>query len=113
MPERRAPTRGADTVHFLDTKSWADLFHYGSEDLPVAAGVAAAAVASVLLNRWLAQKAEQRNPPTGRFITVDDVRLHYVERGTGTPLVLLHGNGSMIDDFKSSGLIDLAAKDYG
>jgi pimeloyl-ACP methyl ester carboxylesterase len=69
-------------------------------------------VASVLLNRWLAQKAERRNPPTGRFITVDDVRLHYVERGTGTPLVLLHGNGSMIDDFQSSGLIDLAAKDY-
>src|SRR6185295_3733435 len=48
----------------------------------------------------------------GRFITVDGVRLHYVDRGTGTPLVLLHGNGSMIEDFQSSGLIDLAAKDY-
>ena len=53
-----------------------------------------AAVASALLNRWLAQKAERRNPPIGRFITVKGVRLHYVERGTGTPLVLLHGNGS-------------------
>jgi pimeloyl-ACP methyl ester carboxylesterase len=71
-----------------------------------------AAVASALLNRWLAQKAERRNPPIGRFITVDGVRLHYVEGGTGTPLVLLHGNGSMIEDFQSSGLIDLAAKDY-
>ena len=30
-------------------------------------------------------------PPIGRFITVEGVRLHYVERGTGTPLVLLHG----------------------
>ena len=28
------------------------------------------------------------------------------------PLVLLHGNGSMIEDFQSSGLIDLAAKKY-
>jgi hypothetical protein len=80
--------------------------------LPITAGVVVAAVASALLNRWLAQKAERRNPPLGRFITVDGVRLHYVERGTGTPLVLLHGNGSMIEDFQSSGLIDLAAQKY-
>ena len=68
--------------------------------------------ASAILNRVLAKKAERRNPPTGRFITVDGVRLHYVERGTGRPLVLLHGNGSMIQDFESSGLVDLAAKKY-
>jgi len=35
-----------------------------------------------------------------------------VERGEGEPLVLLHGNGSMIQDFKSSGLIDMAAAEY-
>jgi pimeloyl-ACP methyl ester carboxylesterase len=80
--------------------------------LPIAAGVVVAAVASAVLNRWLAKKAERQNPPKGGFITVDGVRLHYVERGTGTPLVLLHGNGSMIEDFQSSGLIDLAAKKY-
>lgn len=80
--------------------------------LPIAAGIVVAAVASAVLNGWLARKAERRNPPQGRFITVDGVRLHYVERGTGTPLVLLHGNGSMIEDFQSSGLIDLAAKKY-
>jgi pimeloyl-ACP methyl ester carboxylesterase len=44
---------------------------------------------------------------------VNGVRLHYVERGSGPPLVLLHGNGSMIQDFESSGLIDLAAESYG
>jgi pimeloyl-ACP methyl ester carboxylesterase len=80
--------------------------------VPIAAGVVVAAVAAALLNRWLAQKAERRNPPLGRFVTVDGVRLHYVERGTGTPLVLLHGNGSMIEDFQSSGLIDLAAQKH-
>ena len=80
--------------------------------LPIAAGVVVAAGVSALLNRWLAQKAERRNPPLGRFITVDGVRLHYVDRGTGTPLVLLHGNGSMIEDFQSSGLIDMAAENY-
>jgi pimeloyl-ACP methyl ester carboxylesterase len=79
---------------------------------PVVTGIIAALAASAILNRVLAKKAERRNPPTGRFITVDGVRLHYIERGTGSPLVLLHGNGSMIQDFESSGLVDLAAKKY-
>jgi pimeloyl-ACP methyl ester carboxylesterase len=65
-----------------------------------------------LVNRHLAKKAEHDNPPAGRFLEVNGVRLHYFERGAGDPLVLLHGNGSMIQDFESSGLIDLAAKDY-
>src|SRR5690606_18514928 len=52
------------------------------------------------------------NPPAGRFLAVDGVRLHYVDRGEGAPLVLLHGNGSMIQDFESSGLIELAARKY-
>src|SRR6185503_14990260 len=59
-----------------------------------------------------ANKAERDNPPAGRFLDVNGVRLHYVERGTGDAVVLLHGNGSMIQDFESSGLIDLAAKDH-
>jgi len=80
--------------------------------LPAAVGLGVAAVASALLNRWLTQRAERSNPPLGRFVTVGGVRLHYVERGEGTPLILLHGNGSMIQDFQCSGLIDLAAKKY-
>jgi Alpha/beta hydrolase family len=100
-------------VHIHQTKSSAlASSSMAGKALPIAAGVVVAAVASALLNRWLAKKAERRNPPVGRIITVEGVRLHYVERGTGTPLVLLHGNGSMIEDFQSSGLIDLAAKKY-
>jgi pimeloyl-ACP methyl ester carboxylesterase len=64
------------------------------------------------VNRHLAKNAENDNPPVGQFLEVNGVRLHYVERGSGTPLVLLHGNGSMMQDFESSGLIDLAAKNY-
>jgi pimeloyl-ACP methyl ester carboxylesterase len=67
---------------------------------------------SALINRQLAKNAESDNPPAGQFLEIDGVRLHYVERGSGTPLVLLHGNGSMIQDFESSGLIDLAARNY-
>ena len=79
----------------------------------VAAAVAVGALAATaLLNRHLAKKAEHDNRPAGHFLDVDGVRLHYVERGSGEPLVLLHGNGSMIQDFESSGLVDLAAKNY-
>ena len=67
---------------------------------------------TAFLNRRLAKKAEQDNPPAGQFLEVEGVRLHYVERGSGEPLVLLHGNGSMIQDFESSGLVDLAAKNF-
>jgi pimeloyl-ACP methyl ester carboxylesterase len=78
-----------------------------------ASAVAIGALAAIaLINRHLANKAEHNNPPAGRFLDVNGVRLHYVERGAGDPLVLLHGNGSMIEDFESSGLIDLAAKNH-
>jgi hypothetical protein len=79
----------------------------------VAVVAAGALAATALLNRHLAKKAEHDNPPEGQFLDVDGVRLHYVERGSGEPLVLLHGNGSMIQDFESSGLVDLAAKNTG
>ena len=79
--------------------------------MAAAATVGALAI-SALVNRRLAKNAENDNPPAGQFLEVNGVRLHYVERGSGTPLVLLHGNGSMIQDFESSGLIDLAAKNY-
>ena len=42
------------------------------------------------------------------FITVAGTRLRYFESGTGTPVVLLHGNGSMIEDFVCSGILDHA-----
>jgi hypothetical protein len=81
--------------------------------LVAASAVAIAALAAAaIVNKRLANKAERDNPPAGRFLDVNGVRLHYVERGTGEAVVLLHGNGSMIQDFESSGLIDLAAKDH-
>ncbi len=45
-------------------------------------------------------------PPAFRFITVDETRLRYLDSGSGAPVVLLHGNGSMIEDFVSSGIMD-------
>jgi pimeloyl-ACP methyl ester carboxylesterase len=75
-----------------------------------AAGTALAGTA--LLNRSRAKRAERDNPPLGEFVTVDGVRLHYVERGKGPDLVLLHGNGTMIEDWEVSGLLDALAKTH-
>jgi pimeloyl-ACP methyl ester carboxylesterase len=41
-----------------------------------------------------------------RFITVDGIRLRCLDRGCGTAVLLLHGNGSMIEDFIASGIMD-------
>ena len=74
--------------------------------------VALALAASAVMVQWRTRRTEKANPPQGRFVDVDGVRLHYIERGEGQPLVLLHGNGSMIQDFGVSGLIDLASRRY-
>jgi pimeloyl-ACP methyl ester carboxylesterase len=71
-----------------------------------------AVMAAALFVRHKTRQAERAHPPIGQFIEVDGVRLHYVERGQGQPLVLLHGNGSMIEDFDISGLLGLAANQY-
>src|SRR5882672_10949200 len=54
----------------------------------------------------LALVANAVDPAVGRFITVDGTRLHYIDRGSGIPVILLHGNGSMIGDFVSSGITE-------
>ncbi len=72
----------------------------------------AALVATAVLNRYLAKRAEHDNPPSGKFVNIDGLDVHYVDRGEGPALVLLHGNGSMLQDFVSSGLIEAAAADH-
>lgn len=77
-------------------------------------GIAATAIAGLgaaaLINAALARRAERRNPPRGAFLDVDGVRLHYIERGSGPPVVLLHGNQTMAEDFAISGVFDLLAQ---
>ena len=73
--------------------------------LPALLGVAAAIVA----NDLVARAAERRHPPRGRLVTVDGNTLHVIERGGGSPVLLLHGNGAMAEDFVVSGLVDRLA----
>lgn len=79
----------------------------------IAAGSAVAAlVGSALFNKANARRAEASTPPVGKFVEVDGVRLHYVDRGEGPTVVLLHGNGVMLQDFEVSGVLGLAAEHH-
>jgi alpha-beta hydrolase superfamily lysophospholipase len=78
--------------------------------VPTLLGSAAALGASALYAVAKTREAERQTPPIGEFMTVDGVRLHYLERGHGPALVLIHGNGMMIQDFLVSGIVDDLAK---
>ncbi len=63
-----------------------------------------------LVNGAQSKRAERDHPPLGRFLEVGGARLHYVERGSGPPILLVHGNGTMVEDWMISGLFDELAK---
>ncbi len=66
----------------------------------LAAGGALAIAATV--NQLAAWRAERRYPPIGGFLNVDGIRLHYIDKGDGPPVVLIHGAGAMMQDFSLS-----------
>lgn len=78
----------------------------------LATAVAVAAAASAALIAWRTRRAERENPAVGGIVEVDGVRLHYVDRGSGPVVVLLHGNGSMIEELAASGVLELSARTH-
>jgi pimeloyl-ACP methyl ester carboxylesterase len=75
--------------------------------LAILVGVVLANLALQFIARWV-------NPLIGQLMEIDGERLHYIERGNraASTLVMLHGNGTLIQDLTISGLVDAAAKDY-
>jgi pimeloyl-ACP methyl ester carboxylesterase len=83
-------------------------------------GAAAALAGAALYNRSQSRRAERDNPPVGRFVELDGLRLHYLDEGPadagttgvggGPPVVLLHGNAVTLDDWIVSGVFDLAVR---
>jgi pimeloyl-ACP methyl ester carboxylesterase len=80
--------------------------------LGAAALTTAALGAAALWNARRARQAERNNPPHGLFFEIDGVHLHYLDRGDGPTVVLLHGNGAMVEDFEISGVFDRLAERY-
>jgi pimeloyl-ACP methyl ester carboxylesterase len=61
--------------------------------------LAALAVAVVALN-WTYGRLPSEPKPSGSFIRVGSLRIHYLERpGSGTPVVLIHGLPGTAEDF--------------
>ncbi|QBE63681.1 alpha/beta fold hydrolase [Pseudoduganella lutea] len=76
------------------------------------AAAAGALAAAYMVVRSKTKQAEAEHPPAGEFVTVDGVKLHYLRRGAGPVVVLLHGNGATSLDFELSGLVDMLARDH-
>ena len=73
----------------------------------------AAALGGLMIANYLvARRTEGRHPPEGSFLEVDGVKLHYSDRGRGSPIVLIHGNVVAGDDYDTSGLSDLLLKQH-
>ena len=74
------------------------------QKVAIGTGIALAAAAVAVHFKTRADEAAHR--PVGKFLTVDGVRLHYIDEGKGPPVVLIHGNAMMVEDFITSGLVD-------
>ncbi|SAK56860.1 alpha/beta hydrolase fold protein [Caballeronia catudaia] len=77
---------------------------------PLIGGVALASLGIAAWTAVRARRAERDYPPTGQFIEVDGVRLHYFDKGEGPVVVLLHGNLVTAQDFLACGLFDRLAQ---
>jgi pimeloyl-ACP methyl ester carboxylesterase len=82
----------------LPGQSQIDGGRWASRSTRIALGSTAALVALAAAVNWAARRIERSHPPMGNFIEVDGVRVHYVDVGEGEPVVLLHGNASMLQD---------------
>jgi pimeloyl-ACP methyl ester carboxylesterase len=61
-----------------------------------------AAIGLAIFAAVTARRVEAALPPLGKFIDVAGARLHYVERGAGRPVVMIHGLGGQVRHFTHS-----------
>ncbi len=74
---------------------------------PAAVYGGAALLTAVMYQAGKRSSAEAEHPPIGRFLKVDGTTLHYTDIGEGSPIVLLHGIGTTLEDWFISPLMDL------
>jgi pimeloyl-ACP methyl ester carboxylesterase len=77
----------------------------------LAAASALVAAALVLFTAHTARRVDAALPPLGRFIEVGGERIHYLERGSGPALLLIHGLGANMRVFTHS-LVERLAGEF-
>jgi pimeloyl-ACP methyl ester carboxylesterase len=53
----------------------------------------------VIFTAVTARRVEQALPPRGQFIQVSGARIHYLDKGSGPPILIIHGLGGQIGNF--------------
>jgi len=53
----------------------------------------------VIFTAVTARRVEQALPPRGQFIEVSGARIHYLDKGSGPPIVIVHGLGGQMGNF--------------
>ena len=53
----------------------------------------------VIFTAVTARRVERALPPRGQFIDVSGARIHYLDKGSGPPIVIIHGLGGQIGNF--------------
>lgn len=53
----------------------------------------------VIFTAVTARRVERALPPRGQFIDVSGARIHYLDMGSGPPIVIIHGLGGQIGNF--------------
>ena len=101
----------ADMRRFFSNDILSDQAPKRSIALPVGGIVSAALGAAALYTRYATARIEQDVPADGKFLHVGGTRIHYVDRGAGRPIVLLHGLGAQLRNF-SYGVADALSADF-
>lgn len=53
-----------------------------------------------LVSKRIVKQVEEQYPPKGKFVEVEGIKLHYIEQGSGQPVVFLHGGILSSYDFE-------------
>src|SRR4029078_6034359 len=64
-----------------------------------------------LFTAWTAQRVDAALPPPGKFIDIDGSRIHYVDSGSGDPILMIHGLGAQLRHLTHS-MVGLLAHEY-
>lgn len=63
------------------------------------------------IGKWQLARSRRNFPPAGKFVEIEDIKLHYVERGTGVPIVMIHGSDGILQDFTQT-IFDAVAREF-